>query len=438
MWSNKSTDSVGLLPGRRTLGPLFLIACAPPFVMFLWCTLTQLDGSVLTFATGFWANPSGTLSEMWPTFRDPAVWKVLAGYLAFEMVLVRFVPYDVFEGPVTPAGNVPKYNANGFQCFVITLMTFFSLNFLGIFDGAWIYDHMGSLLSSLNVFALIFCSILYLKGRFFPSSSDSGTSGNPVFDFYWGTELFPRILGWDVKQVMNCRFAMMGWSLIIISCFFKSYQILGHVDPGIFVNVMLQLIYIGKFFYWETGYLASIDIMHDRAGFYIIWGVLSFLPCVYTSHSLYLAEHASNIPTIIAFAAFMLGMTSIYVNYDCDRQRQEFRRSKGAGKVWGKDPLFIEAKYKTESGEIKSSLLLGSGYWGLSRHFHYVPEILASLFWTFPVWTYNILPWFYVPYLTLLLFDRAHRDDARCRSKYGKYWDMYCKHVRDLIIPQTY
>lgn len=29
-------------------------------------------------------------------------------------------------------------------------------------------------------------------------------------------------------------------------------------------------------------------------------------------------------------------------------------------------------------------VLLSTGRWGLSRHFHYVPEILAAFFWTVP------------------------------------------------------
>jgi 7-dehydrocholesterol reductase len=71
-------------------------------------------------------------------------------------------------------------------------------------------------------------------------------------------------------------------------------------------------------------------------------------------------------------------------------------------------------------------------------HFHYVPEIGAAFFWAIPaslnlqMW---ILPLFYPVYLTILLLDRAWRDDKRCADKYGKYWDMYCNKVPSKIIP---
>lgn len=93
----------------------------------------------------------------------------------------------------------------------------------------------------------------------------------------------------------------------------------------------------------------------------------------------------------------LAGILCIYVNYDCDRQRQEFRRTNGKCLVWGKAPskvtymenkltcaitqvfftefyysfllrvtlfyiLQITASYTTSSGETKTSLLLTSGW----------------------------------------------------------------------------
>lgn len=40
------------------------------------------------------------------------------------------------------------------------------------------------------------------------------------------------------------------------------------------MSVLLQLTYITKFFHWEMGYMNSMDIQHDRAGFYLCWGCL--------------------------------------------------------------------------------------------------------------------------------------------------------------------
>lgn len=155
----------------------------------------------------------------------------------------------------------------------------------------------------------------------------------------------------------------------------------------------------------------------------------------------------------------------VLINYDADRQRAYVRTMDGQCDVWGAPAKVIRAKYTVElpNGKKaeKSSLLLASGWWGLSRHFHYVPEILAAFFWSLPAaqhlyrdaagsilsgaGLYEVvlgakwfLPFFYVIFLTILLFDRAYRDSARCASKYGKYYEQYKQQVPSLVIPYVW
>lgn len=171
----------------------------------------------------------------------------------------------------------------------------------------------------MNLFALLFCAFLYVKGLTFPSSADCGSTGNLVFDYFWGTELYPRILGWDVKQFTNCRYGMVFWAISCISYTFAQFERFGYVSDSIIVNVGLQLIYVFKFFLWETGYFASMDIQHDRAGYMICWGCLVFLPTIYTSHTFYLATHPVHLGLPLASTIFVLGVLSIFINWDSDR-----------------------------------------------------------------------------------------------------------------------
>lgn len=213
----------------------------------------------------------------------------------------------------------------------------------------------------------------------------------------------------------------------------------GRLSNAMFVSVALQLVYVTKFFYWETGYFCSMDIQHDRAGYYICWGCLVWVPSVYTSPSYFLVKNPNFDLTVPQAAAIMAaGLLCVLINYGADRQRQHFRAVNGKCKIWGRDPQFISASYVTEKGEERKSLLLASGWWGVARHFHYVPEILGAFFWSLPAGfkgTNFFLAYFYVIFLTPLLFDRAFRDDARCRDKYGKHWDKYCQLVPYKIIP---
>ncbi|RHN62817.1 putative 7-dehydrocholesterol reductase [Medicago truncatula] len=338
----------------------------------------------------------------------------------------------------------------------------------GIFNPTIVYDHLGEIYSTLSFGSFIFCIFLYIKGHLAPSSTDSGSSGNIIIDFYWGMEFYPRIGKYfDIKVFTNCRFGMMSWAILALTYYIKQYEENGKVADSMLVNTTLMLVYVTKFFWWEAGYWNTMDIAHDR---------------VYTSPGMYLVNHPVNLGTQLVLFILVAGIMCIYINYDCDRQRQEFRRTNGKSLVWGKAPskikmrriywvfimkmyLQIEASYTTSSGETKRSLLLTSGWWRLARHFHYVPEILAAFFWTVPALFNHFLPYLYVIFLIILLFDRAKRDDDRCRSKenhrcsfchiilflqtvcfmshggacldrlYGKYWKLYCDRVPYRIIP---
>jgi 7-dehydrocholesterol reductase len=421
---------------RHTVIPLVLLTLCPPAVGVLWFTHTQLDGSVAMLAR--LVSERGlftTVAQIWAPilFGTPTAWTMLAAFIALQMVLMRVVPGKPFEGPLTPKGNVPVYRANGVAAFVITLGSFIAASRAGVIRPTIIYDNFGPLLGALNVFSLGFCLLLYFKGRRAPSSSDSGTSGNRIFDYYWGTELHPSILGWNVKVLTNCRFAMMSWPLIILSFAAKQDALHGLSDSMI-VAAGLQILYVAKFFWWEPGYLRSLDITHDRAGFYICWGCLVWVPSVYTASTLYLVDHPHRLGLPLAATLFVLGAISIFCNYFADAQRQRVRATGGQCRVWGKKPVIIVGRYEID-GERKESLLLASGFWGIARHFHYVPELLGALFWTLPALFGHALPYFYVLFLTILLTDRAFRDDRRCAEKYGADWDAYCARVPWKIIP---
>lgn len=423
---------------KRTGVPLFLILCCPPIVILVWYANVVLGGSLSrlwqVFAEhGFFS----TLYMIWkPVFFGSAIaWKSLAIFTMAQLLIAKFTPGKKFYGPLTSKGNVPIYRANGPQAFFISLGLFYVAAFkLNVFSPTLIYDHFGEILSALNLLSLSFCVFLYVKGRFFPSSSDSGTSGNAIFDYYWGRELYPRAFGLDIKSFINCRFGLVAWSFVILSFAAKQHQLYGMSD-AMLLTVMLQLLYLIKFFVWETGYLGSTDIMHDRAGFYICWGSMVWLPGIYPSATLYLVNHPHHLGFVSFAAIFLLGLASILLTYFADRQRQQVRMMNGECRVWKKEPQLIIANYTTQTGEQKQSLLLASGFWGISRHFHYVPEFLGAFFWSVPALFDSFLPYFYVIFLALLMIERAVRDDRRCANKYGDDWQRYCEKVPYKIVP---
>jgi 7-dehydrocholesterol reductase len=298
MWGSRKAASEGLLPGRAVVGPLAIMALTPlAAVLFVYCNV-HLRGSLTALFTELLNDPVSIVQAAWRTPTWPAI-KILLVWSGFQLALMRWMPGSEYLGPITPTGNVPRYRANGFQSFVATLVVYLlGAHYFHWFDPSEIYFYYDQMICAMCMFSFALCAGLYVKGLHAPSSSDSGSTGNPVMDFYWGTELYPRILGWDVKQFTNCRFGMMAWTILPLVFAHKHMELHGELGHAMAVNVILQLVYTAKvsevemhalklhrfrnsmpqFFWWETGYLSSIDIMHDRAGYYICWGCLVWVP----------------------------------------------------------------------------------------------------------------------------------------------------------------
>ena len=74
---------------------------------------------------------------------------------------------------------------------------------LRLFNPARVYDLFGEMLSALNIFSLFLCLFIYLKGKWAPSSSDSGTTGSLIYDFFWG-EMPVRCLKMTCSCLTTC------------------------------------------------------------------------------------------------------------------------------------------------------------------------------------------------------------------------------------------
>mmetsp|Transcript_35314 Transcript_35314/g.68080 ORF Transcript_35314/g.68080 Transcript_35314/m.68080 type:complete len:503 (+) Transcript_35314:64-1572(+) len=362
--------------------------------------------------------------------------------------LLDFIPGKTECGPETLTGHVPKYTVNGVRhCLAFSLIFFVGSN-LGPgkqYDFGIFFDLFPAIVAVLNLFGMVFCVFLMVKGLYFPSTQDSGSTGSLMRDYLWGTELYPRILGFDLKRFINSRFSMTFWMLAGLSYTYRSYTLHKQFDYGLLLSSVSQYIYLFKFFWWEMGYMRSIDIIVDRAGFTIQWGCLVWVPSVYTLHTRFLVLHPSGLSIGSATFLFVLSLLGVVLNYAADRERDVFRATGGKCRIWGKEPNYISAECtivdpKTGKETKKVSLLLASGFWGIARHFQYLFELIAAWSWCLlsNPFKNGAVPLFYCVFLTWLLVDRAKRDSNKCHMKYGKFYEEYCRLVPYKILPGVY
>lgn len=213
------------------------------------------------------------------------------------------------------------------------------------------------------------------------------------------------------------------------------YQNQGRVEPSLVLVTILQTIYVVDFFFNESWYLRTIDIAHDHYGFYLAWGCFCYLPTMYTIQGQYLGLYPTS-PSVAAQALFFgIGLAGYAIFRSVNDQKDRVRRTGGQCLVWGKPAEVITAAYTTTDGKQHTSLLLCSGWWGLSRHANYVGDLLISFASCALAGTSKVLVWYYAIWMTLLLVHRCLRDEQRCSVKYGAAWTEYRRRVPWRFVP---
>jgi len=421
-----------------------IILFCPLLVIYFWSACTYYQCSIWDPIVD--ATHAGNLTT-WAMHHLPkptlAAFALYIGWLLFQGILYAVVPAEIGYGQRTPAGLLLPYVVNGWRCWWITHILFFALSSpfgLGLFPASIIADHWGGLLIAVNVYGYALSIFAFIKAHRFPSHADDRKfSGSWLFDYFMGIEANPRFgQWWDFKLFHNGRPGIIAWTLINASFAAAEYQVKGYVSKEMIALNIFHAIYVLDFFWNENWYLRTIDIAHDHFGFYLSWGDSVWLPFMYTLQSHYLLRNNVNLSWPFYLLMWTFCLVGYYIFRTVNDQKDLVRRTDGQCVIWGRPAEFIRAEYVTSDGKTHRSLLLTSGYWGLSRHFNYVGDLMMCVAFCGVCGVQHLLPWFYVIYMTILLVHRIYRDDDRCSGKYGKHWDEYKRRVPWKLMPYVY
>ena len=205
------------------------------------------------------------------------------------------------------------------------------------------------------------------------------------------------------------------------------------------IVLLLHTIYVVDFFWNEDWYLRTIDIAHDRFGFMLGWGSVTFLPSFYTLQVQYLARFHTRLDPLQDAAILALGLTGYAIFRSANWQRDYVRQHDGRDvTLWGTPAQVIRCTYRTEDGAAHHSLLLASGWWGVCRHTNYLADLMQAAAMCATCGATHLLPWSYFCFMMVLLNHRILRDEEKCLNKYGAKWVEYCKKVPYRLIPGVY
>ncbi|KAJ2766767.1 erg24, C-14 sterol reductase [Coemansia nantahalensis] len=253
----------------------------------------------------------------------------------------------------------------------------------------------------------------------------AGNSGNPVYDFFIGRELNPRIGALDLKFFNELRPGIMGWVLLNASFALKQRAAFGAVSASMWLAILPQIAYCIDTLVFERCVLTTMDIVTDGFGWMLSFGDLTWVPAMYSLQARYLSFHPvdHSVPATALIAALAAG--SFLVFRLSNSEKNAFRTNPDS-------PAVRHLRYiTTESG----SRLLTSGWWGMARHINYTGDWFYGLAQCLATGFGTPMTYFFPAYFFVLLVHRFYRDEEKCRAKYKKDWIRYCEIVPYKFIP---
>ncbi|XP_034033662.1 delta(14)-sterol reductase TM7SF2 [Thalassophryne amazonica] len=401
-----------------TLGAVCIPILLPLTVLFLMSVSRSSEAAVFR-----WPPPFPSADQLW----DPLAPVILLGWIILQAFLYVLPLGTVSEGLALKDGTRLKYPINGFPALCV------SGALLMLALGARLGDLFELLLPlALCAIALSFLFSFYLYIRSFWSPScalaSGGNTGNPLYDFFMGRELNPRIGTFDLKYFCELRPGLIGWVVINLCMLMKEVELRGSPSLAMLLVTSFQLLYVADALWNEEAVLSTMDIVHDGFGFMLVFGDLAWVPFTYSLQAAFLVNHPQTLSLAGAMAIIVLNGVGYYIFRKSNSQKNQFRR----------DPTHPDvAKLETVVTSTGKRLLV-SGWWGLVRHPNYLGDLLMALAWSLPCGFSHFLPYFYVIYFTILLIHREARDERHCRTKYGLAWDNYCCRVPYRIFPYIY
>ncbi|KAM4617396.1 delta(14)-sterol reductase TM7SF2 isoform 1-T2 [Discoglossus pictus] len=403
-----------------SLGAILMLFVMPGTVLYLLLTCKTEGASVLSLP-----GPLPPLESLW----DPSAVTLLLCWMSLQAVLYILPMGKVTEGITLRDNTRLKYRINAFHAMLVTsLLTGFAL-FLG-FPFSYVYDHFLQLAVGAGFLALALSVFLYIKSLLAPESAlaPGGNSGNPIYDFFIGHELNPRIGSFDLKYFCELRPGLIGWCLVNLCFLMKEVELRGSPSLSMILVCGFQALYVVDALWHEEAILTTMDIVHDGFGFMLAFGDLCWVPFTYSLQGYFLVSHPQELGTGAAIGIVLLNAVGYIIFRGSNSQKNAFRRNPSDPKVAGLETI------PTATGK----RLLVSGWWGLVRHPNYLGDLTMALAWSLPCGLSHILPYYYVIYFTALLIHREARDEHQCMKKYGLAWQEYCRRVPYRIFPYIY
>lgn len=355
--------------------------------------------------------------------------KMVVGFVGALFLGALVLPGLERSGYPQPDGTTKEYKLTGMTLFFVTHVAVAAMVFGFDVSLTPLIAHFWSLLVVANVLAFSVTLALYLWGRrsgtvLRSTAFDQIPIPPLVRDLWFGNELNPTWLGVDVKMFMY-QPSLIGVNLLVVAFASAEHDLHGTVTPQTWCLLGFWWAYLFSHYVKEEFMLSTWDVTSENFGFMLVWGDLVYVPFLYSIPCWWLVDDVVPFETWQWVSLSVVCTACMWVFREANWQKERYKRHPEKP-IWGRPPVLVGGR------------LLASGFWGIGRKLNYTGEIGVYLCFALTAGFGEPWPYLLPLALTVLLVQRAARDDKKCAAKYGDAWKAYCERTRFRILPFVY
>ena len=314
----------------------------------------------------------------------PLAAAIYFGFLALEVVFAVTLPGVVLLGRPDAAGHRLQYRCNAYACWWATLLLGAVLQWTGFagFDLGVVARLHGPLMTVAVLFADAQALAWYVWAHWTGAAAAVAT-GSPVYDFFMGVVLHPRLLGGalDVKMFAEIRISWFLLFALTSASAVDSYQRTGGVPASLQFLCLAHWLYANACAKGEHFVPNTFDITFERYGWMLCWWNLAGVPFYYSKGAFLLSNlgrPSSPLPPGYLPVLLVLLLAAYYVWDTSQSQKSYFRQQYHGSSLERK--TFPQLPWQTlgpSPKHIKTARgtpLLVDGWWAYARKVHYTAD----------------------------------------------------------------
>ncbi|KZL77316.1 delta(24)-sterol reductase (ergosterol biosynthesis ERG4/ERG24 family protein) [Colletotrichum tofieldiae] len=429
-----------------SLGTSALMIGFPLVMWYMWIGATYYGGQM----------PLPGPDQTWPDFVRHLIqlvyegayptakaWGVYWVFFVGEALMYCYMPGVLNYGrPLRHEGGkrLPYY-CSAYTSFYATLAIASILHITRVFPLYTLIDEFGSLMTVAILSGFLNSFIVYFQA--IVGGRTHRLTGYPIYDFFMGAELNPRIGILDFKMFYEVRIPWFILFLITCSVAARQYEMHGYVSGEVIFLAGAHYLYTNACAKAEQMIITSWDMYFEKLGFLLTFWNMAGVPFTYCHCALYLANHDPSEYhwNPYALTALIVAYLFFYWMWDsANGQKNAFRHQERGQLIKRKtfpqvpwqaieNPKVIE----TDAGD----RIMVDGWFAIIRKPNYVPDMFFSFAWGLITGFKSPFPWFYFVFFMIMIIHRTNRDINRCRRKYGEAWKHYEREVPYLFIPSS-